>query len=164
MFVCALSLITASLLSQYWFESTPINDKRGINKNNFVHSGLFKGSRQLDWGLGPRYKAFSGYGLMAKTPWVFTIFFIALGLLWNVVGIIICLVNTVVKENDTVAGPIGIYLWSMLACRLGFSFYLEVAAICILLIPSILMFLTADKSRRPRAEKQMPVDNTVFMY
>ncbi|KHN74270.1 hypothetical protein Tcan_03732 [Toxocara canis] len=125
MFVGALSLVVASLTTDYWFESTPINEKGGLNKNNFVHSGLLKGSRQLDWGLGPRYKPFSvyeeiheGYGFVSKTPWIFTIFFIALGLLWNVVGIIICLVNTVIKENDTVAGPIGIYLWSMLACKL----------------------------------------------
>lgn len=60
MFTAAVALVIVSLLTEYWFESRPVNEKGAASKYNYVHSGLFKGSRQLDWGLGPRYKTFTG--------------------------------------------------------------------------------------------------------
>uniref|UniRef100_A0A0R3S2B9 C2 DOCK-type domain-containing protein n=1 Tax=Elaeophora elaphi TaxID=1147741 RepID=A0A0R3S2B9_9BILA len=120
-FIVSLSLVAAALFTDYWSESRPIN-KKFNSVNNYVHLGLFKGSRQLDWGLGPRYKPFSVYqelhdrvGFVSKVPWVFILFFLAFGILWNAVGAIVSLLNTVAKETDTVAGPKGIYLWSILA-------------------------------------------------
>ncbi|VDO13545.1 unnamed protein product [Brugia timori] len=58
-FIAVLSLIAAALFTDYWSESRPINRKFN-SVNNYVNLGLFKGSRQLDWGLGPRHKSFSG--------------------------------------------------------------------------------------------------------
>lgn len=58
-FISSLSLVSAALLTDYWSESRPINNEFN-SVNNYVNLGLFKGSRQLDWGLGPRYKSFSG--------------------------------------------------------------------------------------------------------
>ncbi|KHN85732.1 hypothetical protein Tcan_02763 [Toxocara canis] len=71
---------------------------------------------------------------------------------------------TSIKHNVLLADQIESGFSTLNQTRLGFSFYMEVAAMCVLLIPSTLMFLTADKSRRRRVEKQIPVDNTVFMY
>ncbi|OZC05246.1 hypothetical protein X798_07806 [Onchocerca flexuosa] len=120
-FIAALSLIVAALFTDYWSESRPIN-KKFNSANNYVNLGLFKGSRQLDWGFGPRYKPFSVYedlhdrvGFNSKVAWVFILFFFAIGILWNAMGAIVALLNTVARETDTVAGPKGIYLWSVLA-------------------------------------------------
>ncbi|VDK81633.1 unnamed protein product [Litomosoides sigmodontis] len=125
-FISSLSLVSAALFTDYWSESRPIN-KEFNSVNNYVNLGLFKGSRQLDWGLGPRYKPFSVYeelfdrvGFVSKVPWAFILFFLAIGILWNAVGAVVALLNTVARETDTVAGPKGIYLWSILAgsaCR-----------------------------------------------
>lgn len=54
-------------------------------------------------------------GFVTKVPWVFILFFLAIGILWNAVGAIVALMNTVARETNTVAGPKGIYLWSILA-------------------------------------------------
>ncbi|VDK62812.1 unnamed protein product [Onchocerca ochengi] len=120
-FIAALSLIFAALFTDYWSESRPINKKFSSAKN-YVNLGLFKGSRQLDWGFGPRYKSFSVYeelhdrvGFVSKVPWVFILFFFAIGILWNAMGAVVALLNTIARETDTVAGPKGIYLWSVLA-------------------------------------------------
>lgn len=53
-------------------------------------------------------------GFVSKVPWVFILFFLAIGILWNAVGAVVALLNTVARETDTVAGPRGIYLWSIL--------------------------------------------------
>ncbi|EJW84950.1 hypothetical protein WUBG_04139, partial [Wuchereria bancrofti] len=120
-FIAVLSLVAAALFTDYWSESRPIN-KKFNSVNNYVNLGLFKGSRQLDWGLGPRHKSFSVYeelhdrvGFVSKVSWVFILFFLAIGILWNVVGAVVALLNTVARETDTVVGPKGIYLWSILA-------------------------------------------------
>lgn len=54
-------------------------------------------------------------GFVSKVPWVFILFFFAIGILWNAMGAVVALLNTVARETDTVAGPKGIYLWSVLA-------------------------------------------------
>uniref|UniRef100_A0A914R8L6 Uncharacterized protein n=1 Tax=Parascaris equorum TaxID=6256 RepID=A0A914R8L6_PAREQ len=229
MFVSALSLVIAALISEYWFESTPINEKGGLSRNNFIHSGLLKGSRQLDWGLGPRYKPFSvaekentNREKIAKTAVLFkshcdkSISVISYGC-----SVVIFLVQyaTSIKHNVLLADQIEdgfstlnqtsllnsgkfvrIFQKSAKFPKAGsqkifikppgqllhshrkqhrFAYWLTtgltfpccefmrdllVAAMCVLLVPSMLMFLTADRTRRPRIEKQIPVDSTVFMY
>jgi hypothetical protein len=46
------------------------------------------------------------------------LFFVALGLLWTFIGLLISLINTVTEEIPTIVGPTGVYLWSSLACKL----------------------------------------------
>uniref|UniRef100_A0A0N5AJX5 Two-component sensor histidine kinase n=1 Tax=Syphacia muris TaxID=451379 RepID=A0A0N5AJX5_9BILA len=68
LFTAAVALVIVALLTEYWLESRPLDAKNAVNRYNYIHSGLFKGSRQLDWGLGPRYKALSfSFYLMIAT-------------------------------------------------------------------------------------------------
>lgn len=55
---------------------------------------------------------------MSKGTWIFMIFFIALGLLWTFIGLIVALLNTLIEEVSTIVGPEGFYLWSSLSCKL----------------------------------------------
>lgn len=55
-----------------------------------------------------------GIGPLLKVPWILTIFFIVVGILWNIVGIIVALMNTAMKDRNTVIGSDGIYVWSLL--------------------------------------------------
>ncbi|VDK28769.1 unnamed protein product [Gongylonema pulchrum] len=103
-FIAAISLVFASIHTDYWAESRPINAKFNSD-NNYVNLGLFRVYEELH----------NRISFMAKVPWIFIIFFLALGILWNILGAIVALLNTVAKETDTVAGPKGIYLWSILS-------------------------------------------------
>ncbi|VDN04465.1 unnamed protein product [Thelazia callipaeda] len=106
--IASLSLVAAALLTDYWSESKPINKNFNL-ANNYVNSGLFKGSRQLDWGLESRYKSLSVYeelldrvDFVSKVPWLFMIFFMAIGMLWNFVRAIVALFNTIAAEVENV--------------------------------------------------------------
>ncbi|VDN58739.1 unnamed protein product [Dracunculus medinensis] len=188
-FISSLSLIITSLLTNFWYESYPIykNSDDDKQKNNFVHCGLFNGVRQLDWGLGPRYVPFSGIGPLLKVPWILTIFFIVVGILWNIVGIIVALMNTAMKDRNTVIA-ISYMLATILfllqyffsiqynvllkeqidngfssskRTRLSFSFYLNIFAIILLLLSTILSFITKN-SGNDRKKCETTVTKTDF--
>uniref|UniRef100_A0A1I8ASB4 Transmembrane protein 182 n=1 Tax=Steinernema glaseri TaxID=37863 RepID=A0A1I8ASB4_9BILA len=117
----ALSLALTALVTDFWLEATPVDRQGNVFPDSFVHSGLFSGARQLNWGLGSKFEPFlvykevhEGHSFMSKIPWVFNIFFLCLGLLWVTIGIIVSFVSTVSRKDVTVVGASGIYLWSLL--------------------------------------------------
>uniref|UniRef100_A0A915DWB4 Uncharacterized protein n=1 Tax=Ditylenchus dipsaci TaxID=166011 RepID=A0A915DWB4_9BILA len=122
LFTLAFALALTSLLTDFWIETDGLEHNGVISKAIFVHSGLFHGVRQIDWVFGPKFKIFSVFqeiqthiSFMNKTSWIIMLFFIALGLLWTFVGLLISLLNTVIEEIKNVTGPTGIYLWSSLS-------------------------------------------------
>ncbi|TKR68637.1 hypothetical protein L596_024595 [Steinernema carpocapsae] len=129
LFTLSFSLALTALVTDFWFEATPVDRQGNEFEDSFVHSGLFAGVRQLNWGLGAKFEPFlvykevhGGTSFMCKVPWIFTIFFLALGLLWVAIGILVSFVSTVGKQDQTVVGASGIYLWSILGqCSLSAS-------------------------------------------
>ncbi|KAI6175846.1 hypothetical protein M3Y97_00734100 [Aphelenchoides bicaudatus] len=120
-YLLVISLVLAALLTEFWVEA---NVKRhGVDSDlNIVSSGLFSGIRQLDYGLGPRRQFFTiideihnNTSFISKGSWIFIIFFIALGLLFTFIGLIVALLNTLIEEVSTVLGPEGLYIWSTLS-------------------------------------------------
>lgn len=60
-FTLAFALALASLLTDFWMETPNGLTRNGQpSKGSFVQSGLFHGTRKIEWALGPRFKAFSG--------------------------------------------------------------------------------------------------------
>uniref|UniRef100_A0A914WTS6 Uncharacterized protein n=1 Tax=Plectus sambesii TaxID=2011161 RepID=A0A914WTS6_9BILA len=121
-FCAAVAMIGTALATESWVQATPVFEEQNTTGNS-VHAGLFWGVRRLNYGLGVRENRFSvfdelnkGVSFMTKSIWVCIVVFAALSLLWTTVGIVFSLVNTVIKPIETIAGPIGIYLWSGLAC------------------------------------------------
>lgn len=55
---------------------------------------------------------------MNKAEWLFMLFFIALGLLWTFIGMLVSLLNTVIEESQNITGTPGIHLWASLASKL----------------------------------------------
>ncbi|CAD5221175.1 unnamed protein product [Bursaphelenchus okinawaensis] len=83
---------------------------------------MFVGVRQLDYGFGPRQEQFSifneldeGISFFGKCSWIFTMFFIALGLVWSFVGMFVSFLNLFLNDPKTVAGAGGLHLWSWLS-------------------------------------------------
>ncbi|KAI1733288.1 hypothetical protein Ddc_02212 [Ditylenchus destructor] len=122
-FTLAFALALASLLTDFWIESRHGLTRNGQqSKASYVHSGLFHGVRQIDWTLGPRLKPFSVFyevqtntSFFNKSQWLISLFFIALGLLWTFIGMLISLLNTVIEESRNITGPPGIHVWSTLS-------------------------------------------------
>uniref|UniRef100_A0AC35GDR6 Uncharacterized protein n=1 Tax=Panagrolaimus sp. PS1159 TaxID=55785 RepID=A0AC35GDR6_9BILA len=121
-YVLVFALVLTGLVTDYWISTSSLERNGKVLSSSFIHGGLFYGERQLDWGLGPSHQYFSVYdeitqkiGFMNKILWILVIFFIALGLFWSFIGLMISLLNTVAKERKTILGPSGIYLWSLLS-------------------------------------------------
>lgn len=55
----------------------------------------------------------------SRILWIFTLFFIALAILWISVGIVTSLLSSFTVQEDSIAGPIGVYLWSLLASEIS---------------------------------------------
>ncbi|KAK0416119.1 hypothetical protein QR680_012303 [Steinernema hermaphroditum] len=122
LFTLSFSLALTALVTDFWFEATPVDRQGNTYDDSFVHSGLFAGVRQLNWGLGSKFEPFlvykevhDGVSFMCKFTWVFNIFFLCLGLLWIAIGITVSFVSTVSRKDDSVVGSSGIYLWSILS-------------------------------------------------
>ncbi|VDP18426.1 unnamed protein product, partial [Heligmosomoides polygyrus] len=120
----SLSLVICACLTDFWVVSEVQNENGLIAGKSQVNSGLIGGMREMDWGLGLRYMPFSvfneiqnGISFYNRVLWIFILFFICLGVLWICVGIVTALLSSFVAEEGTVAGPIGMYLWSLLACE-----------------------------------------------
>ncbi|KAH7731038.1 Clarin-3 [Aphelenchoides avenae] len=110
-----------SLFTEFWVEAEQLERHGIISKHSHMHAGLFQGSRTLDSALGQQHQRFSifdeiqvGTSYTSKPAWLFILFFVALGLLWTSVGIIVSLLCTSANETRTIAGPPGLYLWSAL--------------------------------------------------
>lgn len=133
-----MSFVLAALLTEFWIEAEVRRNNNKDSELNVVYSGLFSGVRQLDWGFGPRRQYFageikccgedvkyllvldeihSGVSFISKATWISMIFFIALGLLWTLIGLIVALMNTLIDETSTIVGPEGFYVWSGMACK-----------------------------------------------
>ncbi|WKY16274.1 hypothetical protein Q1695_001169 [Nippostrongylus brasiliensis] len=122
-YLASISLVVCSCSTEYWVVSG-ILDENGLPiRDSGINSGLLSGMRKIDWGLGMRYMPFSvfdeiqsGVSFYNHVLWIFTLFFIALGILWIIIGVVTALMSSFVADEDSiVAGPIGIYLWSLLA-------------------------------------------------
>ncbi|KAI6236440.1 hypothetical protein M3Y95_00157800 [Aphelenchoides besseyi] len=142
--------------------------------------------------MGPRWYSFSvleeiqqGVSFMDKTTWIFTMFFIALGLLWTFVGLLVSILSYVVVETKTITGPTGLIVWSSLAflsftaastlyarqlygefssknsTRLGISFWIFNIGTILLIVPCVLVSLT-NKSTKSKEENE--VDNSILVY
>lgn len=121
-YLASLSLVICACLTDFWVVSEVQNENGLIAGKSQVNSGLIGGMREMDWGLGLRYMPFSvfneiqnGISFYNRVLWIFILFFICLGVLWICVGIVTALLSSFVAEEGTVAGPIGMYLWSLLA-------------------------------------------------
>ncbi|EPB68295.1 hypothetical protein ANCCEY_12611 [Ancylostoma ceylanicum] len=121
-YLISLSLVVCSFLTEYWVVSAVTNENYGSAGRSRVNSGLLSGMREVDWGLGVRYMPFSvldeiqnEISFYSRILWIFILFFIALGILWICVGIVTSLLSSFTAQEDSIAGPIGIYLWSLLA-------------------------------------------------
>uniref|UniRef100_A0A914EGF5 Uncharacterized protein n=1 Tax=Acrobeloides nanus TaxID=290746 RepID=A0A914EGF5_9BILA len=121
-FVAAFALAISGLTTDYWVDTEHVTRNNAMSALSFVHSGLFYGERQLDYGQEIKLEPFSVYdeihketSFMNRTLWILCIFFIALGILWVFVGLLISLMNSVKMNDETIIGPSGIYVWSILA-------------------------------------------------
>ncbi|CAJ0947702.1 unnamed protein product, partial [Mesorhabditis belari] len=121
-FCISASLATVALFTSHWFDSAILTKTGGIAAGAHVNAGLFWGERVLEYENGARKYNFSvvtevraGYSFMARPVWCFCVFFAALGLLWVGVGSFVALFAAISRKRQSVAGPIGIYLWSLLA-------------------------------------------------
>uniref|UniRef100_A0A8R1HZE1 Uncharacterized protein n=2 Tax=Caenorhabditis japonica TaxID=281687 RepID=A0A8R1HZE1_CAEJA len=57
-----------------------------------------------------------GTSFFSRTVWIFFLFFEAMSLIWSMIGVITCVFSMTSFSLDTsVAGPNGIYLWSLLS-------------------------------------------------
>ncbi|CAI5447280.1 unnamed protein product [Caenorhabditis angaria] len=121
-FIFSIVFIIASCSSDYWVRSEII-DTRKFRPAGFVHSGIFRGDRQIDYGDGLysyRFSIFSelqeGHSFFTRAVWIFVLFFEAMSLIWSLMGVITCIFSiTSLKVDVSVAGPNGIYLWSLLS-------------------------------------------------
>ncbi|CAJ0609684.1 unnamed protein product [Cylicocyclus nassatus] len=121
-YLVSLSLVVCSLFTEHWVVSNVTYENRVSTKQSKVNSGLLSGIRQIDWGFGVRYMPFSvlseiqdDVSFYSRILWIFILFFIAIGILWISVGIITSLLSSFNAKENTIAGPIGTYLWSSLA-------------------------------------------------
>ncbi|KAK6765791.1 hypothetical protein RB195_025607 [Necator americanus] len=121
-YLLSLSLVVCSFLTEYWVISGVSSENGEVTGRSRVNVGLLSGMRELDWGLGVRYIPFSVLGEIQsdvsfynRILWIFILFFIALGILWICVGIVTSILSSFTPQQDSIAGPIGIYLWSLLA-------------------------------------------------
>ncbi|KAK5979085.1 hypothetical protein GCK32_006883 [Trichostrongylus colubriformis] len=121
-YLASLSFVICACMTDYWIVSEVSNENGVSAVNGRVNSGLIGGVREMDWGLGLRYMPFSvfteiqdGISFYNRVLWIFILFFMALGVLWICVGIVTSLLSAFVPEEESIAGPIGMYLWSLLA-------------------------------------------------
>nr|CDJ92246.1 Tetratricopeptide repeat protein 4 [Haemonchus contortus] len=121
-YLASLSFVICACMTDFWIVSEIFNESGPHIGSGRVNSGLINGMREMDWGLGTRYIPFSvfteiqdGISFYDRVLWIFILFFIALGILWICVGMVTSLLSAFVAEEETVAGPIGMYLWSLLA-------------------------------------------------
>ncbi|VDK70451.1 unnamed protein product [Cylicostephanus goldi] len=110
----SLSLVLCSLFTEHWVVSNVTYENKVSTRQSRVNSGLLSGIRQIDWGfvLSEIQDDVSFY---SRILWIFILFFIAVGILWICVGIITSLLSSFNAQENTIAGPIGTYLWSSLA-------------------------------------------------
>ncbi|CAD6192915.1 unnamed protein product [Caenorhabditis auriculariae] len=121
-FCCSVCFTLISLASNYWAEADVI-DSRKYRMSGYLHTGIFFGERDIDWGHGAISTEFSvfselqdGTSFFSRTMWIFALFFVTLSFIWSVVGIITCILSlTALREETSIAGPNGIYLWSLLS-------------------------------------------------
>lgn len=59
-YLLVIALILAALLTEFWVQTQSLKRNNVVSEQSYVHSGLFSGVRQLDWGLGPRKQYFTG--------------------------------------------------------------------------------------------------------
>ncbi|VDL65911.1 unnamed protein product [Nippostrongylus brasiliensis] len=102
----SISLAVCSCSTEYWVVSG-ILDENGLPiRDSGINSGLLSVFDEIQ----------SGVSFYNHVLWIFTLFFIALGILWIIIGVVTALMSSFVADEDSiVAGPIGIYLWSLLA-------------------------------------------------
>ncbi|KAI6200427.1 BMA-ITSN-1, isoform a [Aphelenchoides besseyi] len=192
-YIAVVSLVLTALATDYWFVTTTLNrNGQSVGASSNVHSGLFHGQRQLDFGMGPRWYSFSvleeiqqDMSLVDKTTWIFTVFFIALGLLWTFVGLLVSILSSVIAQTKTITGPSGLIVWSSLAflsfifastlyarqlygefsskysTRFGISFWIFNIGTILLIVPCVLVSLT-NKSKKSKEENE--VDNSILVY
>lgn len=137
-YLLVISLVLAALLTEFWVETQALKRDNQVSELSYVNSGLFSGLREIDYGTGARKQYFSGLSIVSphlkyvslvleeihnevsfigRSTWIFIIFFIALGLLWSFIGLIIALLNTLIDDVTTIVGPNGLHVWSSLACK-----------------------------------------------
>ncbi|KHJ99461.1 hypothetical protein OESDEN_00540 [Oesophagostomum dentatum] len=121
-YLISLSLVICSLFTDNWVISVVANNNGATMEKSRVNSGLLSGMRVVDWGFGARYMPFSVLveiqeetSFYNRILWIFILFFITVGILWICVGIITSLLSSFINQEDSIVGPIGTYLWSLLA-------------------------------------------------
>lgn len=140
--VSAISVISlsASLATDYWVVAYPRKrvdrdtEKSAINVTGgdldtkfrgYIHFGLFHGYKSLDHGLGVRQGEISttsevmSQDLFDFGLWVSIILFVALAIALNLIGCFFAVLNATLVPVETLAGPLGLYLWNAMAALLS---------------------------------------------
>ena len=77
----------------------------GSNKNyNIVHDELQ-----------------TGISFYSRIPWILMLAFSALGAIWILIGIITGVISIARPDEESVAGTLGLFLWSLLACKWSYK-------------------------------------------
>ncbi|CAJ0583407.1 unnamed protein product, partial [Mesorhabditis spiculigera] len=116
------SLSLVAIFTSHWFDATVLTRNGTQMAGGHINAGLFWGKRTLESSGGLLTEDFSvvtdvrnGISFMARPIWALCIFFAALGMLWVAVGCAVAFSATITRRPESIAGPIGIYLWSLLA-------------------------------------------------
>ncbi|PIC34691.1 hypothetical protein B9Z55_014269 [Caenorhabditis nigoni] len=121
-FIFSIFFTIISGCSEYWARAEVI-DTRKFRHAGAVHSGIFAGNREIDFGQGAvntRFTVFNelqdGTSFFSRTVWIFFLFFESMSLIWSMIGVVTCVFSmTSLALDISVAGPNGIYLWSLLS-------------------------------------------------
>ncbi|KFU94979.1 Clarin-1 [Chaetura pelagica] len=131
-FACALGA-AAAVGAQRWVRGTVLCrtgallvNASGQELHKFIgqiHYGLFHGERLRQCGLGGRPVRFSFFPDLLRTIpasiHVSVILFCAVLVLFALVGAGFFMLNAFGKPYETLHGPVGLYLWSFIACCCG---------------------------------------------
>ncbi|KAL7635423.1 UNVERIFIED_CONTAM: hypothetical protein RMT77_014492 [Armadillidium vulgare] len=129
----AMSLMAASLGTQFWFQADAVQKDSTTNftrirpeASGTIHFGLFKGQKNLNWGIGERLNKFDVDGkmvseVMSYELWVATISLLCGALLFAVVGSIFAVINTATTPIEVITGVPGLYIWNGCAAVLGLA-------------------------------------------
>ncbi|PAV89712.1 hypothetical protein WR25_11190 [Diploscapter pachys] len=94
-----------SLCSEQWVDADVVDERRLTTAGN-VHTGLFTVINELQ----------TGVSFYSRNLWIFSLFFIALSVVWSSVGATTAIIACFLTKETSVAGLLGFYVWTLLAC------------------------------------------------
>ncbi|PAV89757.1 hypothetical protein WR25_22415 [Diploscapter pachys] len=100
-----LLLIFMSLCSEQWVDADVVDERR-LTTAGSVHTGLFTVINELQ----------TGVSFYSRNLWIFSLFFIALSVVWSSVGATTAIIACFLTKETSVAGLLGFYVWTLLAC------------------------------------------------